>query len=68
MTYDQGLEKAKHAKVTQETGVAIYFYVPIAPDNGLPMRISMPFLVNIYQNERYSRCIVRKSSKLLPAS
>jgi len=31
MTYDQGKEMAKHAEITQRTGVAIYFCDPHSP-------------------------------------
>ncbi len=31
MTYDQGREIARHAEITQKTGVAIYFCDPHAP-------------------------------------
>jgi len=31
MTYDQGREMAQHTKITQETGVAIYFCDPHSP-------------------------------------
>ena len=31
MAYDQGREMAKHAEVTQNTGVAIYFCDPHSP-------------------------------------
>ncbi|SJZ95304.1 hypothetical protein SAMN02745127_01648 [Oceanospirillum multiglobuliferum] len=41
MTYDQGKEMAKHAEITQCTGVRIYFLIHTARGSGEAMRISM---------------------------
>ncbi len=42
MTYDQGREMAKHAKITQETGVAIYLCDPHRPWQQGAKRMAAP--------------------------
>jgi IS30 family transposase len=62
MTYDQGREMAMHKKLTEQTGVAVYFCDPQSPWQ----RDSNGLFTSTFQRAQICRSTAKSSSMRLP--
>lgn len=61
MTYDQGREMSMHKKLTQNTGIAVYFCDPHSLGKEAPMKTSMAWCATTYPRGLISASTARSS-------